>query len=116
MNISGNQLRGHLDTMVLSALGGGPAHGFEVIQRLEQAGCGLLKLKEGTLYPVLYRLEKAKLVKGEWEKEPTGRRGPRRRIYRLAPSGKRDLVSRREQWQEFVRVIGVIVEGHPHEL
>ena len=98
MAIVGNELRGHLDTMVLSALSDGPAHGFEVMQRLEQAGCGLLTLKEGTLYPVLYRLEKNKLIKGEWEKEPTGRRGPRRRIYRLAPSGKRDLKKRREHW------------------
>ena len=99
--------------MVLSVLSEGPGHGFEVIQRLEQAGCGALKLKEGTLYPVLYRLEKAGLIKGQWEPEPSGRRGPRRRIYRLAPGGKRDLATRRDQWQQFVRIIGGIVEARP---
>ncbi len=110
-NISGNTLRGHLDAMVLSLLEQGPAHGFEILRRLEQAGCGALSLKEGTLYPVLYRLERAGSIKGEWEADGVGRRGPRRRIYRLARSGKRDLASRRAQWRDFVTIIGRIVEA-----
>ncbi|HVC95938.1 MAG TPA: hypothetical protein VND64_19770 [Pirellulales bacterium] len=45
--IHGDQLRGHLETLVLSTLEGGEAHGLEILQRLEEAGCGLLRLKEG---------------------------------------------------------------------
>lgn len=110
-SISGNTLRGHLDTMVLSLLEQGPAHGFEILRRLEQAGCGALRLKEGTLYPVLYRLERAGSIKGKWEDDAVGRRGPRRRIYRLVRGGKRDLASRRAQWRDFVSIIGRIVEA-----
>jgi DNA-binding PadR family transcriptional regulator len=110
-NINGNALRGHLETMVLSLLEQGEAHGFEIMRRLEQAGCGALRLKEGTLYPVLYRLEHAGLVHAEWERDTGGRRGPRRRIYRLARDGKRSLVSRRRQWRDFVSIIGAIVEA-----
>lgn len=110
-SISGNALRGHLETMVLSLLEQGQAHGFEILRRLEEAGCGALRLKEGTLYPVLYRLERAGLVRAEWERDAKGRRGPRRRIYRLAKGGKRELTGRREQWREFVSVIGKIVEA-----
>jgi len=109
--IGGNVLRGHLETMVLSLLTRGEAHGFEILRRLEDAGCGALHLKEGTLYPVLYRLEHAGLVRARWEDDTNRRRGPRRRIYRLAKSGRRDLASRREQWQQFVRIIGGIVEA-----
>jgi DNA-binding PadR family transcriptional regulator len=107
--IRGNTLRGHLDTLVLSVLERGEAHGFEVLRRLEAAGCGSLCLKEGTLYPVLYRLERLGLVKASWEDETTDRRGPRRRIYTLTEKGKRDLTERRLDWAHFVAVIGGIV-------
>jgi len=104
-------LRGHLDAMVLAALERGEAHGFEVLRRLEELGCGALALKEGTLYPVLYRLEAAALVRGEWEGDSAGRRGPRRRIYRLTDKGKRDLARRREDWTHFVSVVGRILRA-----
>jgi PadR family transcriptional regulator len=71
--------------MVLSTLERGEAHGLEILHRLEEVGCGLLRLKEGSLYPALYRLEAAGAVKAVWEPEPHGRRGARRRIYRLTP-------------------------------
>ena len=108
-NISGDTLRGHLESLVLAVLERGPAHGLEVLRRLENAGCGSLKLKEGTLYPALYRMEEAALVKAEWEDAPERARGPRRRIYRLTPKGKRQLAAGREKWQEFVQVIGGIL-------
>lgn len=111
--ISGNQLRGHLETLVLSVLGSSDAHGFEILQRLERQGCGALALKEGTLYPVLYRLERQGLIKGRWEENPGGRRGPRRRVYRLVDQGHRELAHRRNQWRHFVNIIGGIVEPSP---
>lgn len=107
--IGGDALRGHLATMILSVLERGEAHGFEVWRRLEDAGRGALKLKEGSLYPALYRLEKHGLVKAQWEKGNDERRGPRRRIYRLTPKGKRHLSAGRQQWQHFASVIGRIV-------
>ncbi len=109
--IGGNTLRGHLETMVLSILTRGDAHGFDILRQLEQAGCGALHLKEGTLYPVLYRLERAGLIKGKWETAAAGRRGPRRRIYKHIGTGRRDLTKRRKQWRQFVDIIGGIVEA-----
>src|SRR6267378_1533897 len=85
--IHGDKLRGHLETMVLSTLEQGEAHGLEILRRLEEAGCGLLRLKEGSLYPALYRLEAAGAVKAVWESEPHGRRGARRRIYGPTAAG-----------------------------
>ena len=86
--ITGDKLLGHLEAMILSVLESGEAHGLEIIRRLDEAGCGLLKLKEGSLYPALYRLEAAGAVKAEWEDQPHGRRGARRRIYHLTPKGR----------------------------
>jgi DNA-binding PadR family transcriptional regulator len=108
-NIQGDTLRGHLENLVLAVLQEGPAHGLEVLRRLEAAGCGTLKLKEGTLYPALYRMEESGLVKGQWEGETAGRRGPRRRIYRLTARGKRQLAQGRKEFTQFVQVIGGIL-------
>ena len=107
--IQGDKLRGHLDAMVLSTLERGEAHGLEILHRLENAGCGLLRLKEGSLYPALYRLEAAGAVKAVWESEPHGRRGARRRIYRLTPRGQRRLDAGRVEWRQFVSVIDSIL-------
>ena len=118
-NIQRDTLRGHLESLVLAVLERGPAHGLEVIRRLEAAASGSLKLKEGTLYPALYRMEAAGLVEAEWEGDSqerrgtpgqgTSRRGPRRRIYRLTTKGKRQLARGREEFVEFVQVIGGIL-------
>src|SRR5262245_10491026 len=107
--INGDKLRGHLETMVLSTLEHGDAHGLEILHRLEAAGCGLLRLKEGSLYPALYRLEAAGEVKAVWESEPHGRRGARRRIYQLTTKGQRKLDAGRVEWRQFVRVLGGIL-------
>jgi DNA-binding PadR family transcriptional regulator len=107
--INGDKLRGHLEERVLSTLERGDAHGLEIVGRLEEAGCGLLRLTEGSLYPALYRLEAAGEVKAVWEAEPYGRRGARRRIYRLTGKGQRKLNEGRVEWQQLVHVIGGIL-------
>ena len=107
--INGDKLRGHLETMILSTLEQGEAHGLEILRRLDEAGCGLLRLKEGSLYPALYRLEAAGEVKAVWEPAPHGRRGARRRIYQLTTKGQRKLDAGRFEWQQFVRVLGGIL-------
>ena len=70
---------------------------------------GHSSLKEGTLYPVLYRLEEAGLVQAAWEDDSSGRRGPRRRIYRLNEKGESDLARRRADWEHFVTIVGGIL-------
>src|SRR5262245_649668 len=99
--IKGDKLRGHLEALLLAPLERGAAHGLEILRRLEQADCGLLRLKEGSLYPALYRLEAGGEVEAVWEHQPRGRRGARRRIYRLTTNGKPTLAAGRVEWQSF---------------
>ena len=107
--IRGDALRGHLETMILSALERSEAHGFEVLRRLEAAGCGVLQLKEGSLYPALYRLEAAGLIKGQWQDSAGDRPGPPRRVYTLTRKGTRRLAQGRTEWRMFVQVGGGIL-------
>ena len=108
--IQGNMLRGHVETMVLAVLSNDDAHGFEIMQRLDQESRGILHLKEGTLYPTLYRLEESGAVKARWD-DGDESKGPRRRIYHITKKGKRELAKRRDEWQTFVSVVGSIVEA-----
>jgi PadR family transcriptional regulator, regulatory protein PadR len=110
--IEGDHLRGHLETLILSVLERGDAHGLEILRRLTVLGCGQLHLKEGSLYPALYRLEESGKIAGDWEAGSHGRKGARRRIYRLTSKGKRELNKGREAWTQFVQIIGAIVGAH----
>ncbi|SIO56426.1 DNA-binding transcriptional regulator, PadR family [Singulisphaera sp. GP187] len=107
--INGDKLRGHLEALILATLERGEAHGLEILRRLEEAGCGLLLLKEGSLYPALYRLEAAGQVKAVWENQPHARRGARRRIYHLTAKGQQKLRQCREEWKTFVNTLGGIL-------
>lgn len=109
--IAGDKLRGHLETLILATLEQGEAHGLEILRRLELRGCGLLRLKEGSLYPALYRLESSGEVQAVWEKEQHGRRGARRRIYRITAKGGRKLKQGRGEWQTFIETLSSILDG-----
>lgn len=107
--IDGDALRGHVETLILSVLEKGPGHGYDLLQRIEARAAGALELREGSVYPALYRMEEAGLIAGEWETK-NERRGPRRRIYRITRGGKKRLTEARTSWKQFVEVIGRIVE------
>jgi DNA-binding PadR family transcriptional regulator len=107
--IRGDQLRGHLENLVLSVLERGPAHGWDIARRLEQQAPDELQLKEGSLYPALYRLEHLKLVSSRWEKQNRAGRGPKRRVYQLTDRGRRRLAEARIEWKQFVAVLGTLL-------
>ncbi len=90
-------LRGVLEVCTLAVLAdGGPAHGYAVAQRLEQAGLG--QVKGGTLYPLLTRLAAADLVTSQWE---AGDGGPGRKVFALTESGHREAAARGQTWLQF---------------
>ena len=90
-------LRGNLDLMVLSVLGGEHLYGYLIQQRLTEASRGLVNVQEGTLYPILHRLEADKLIRSRWD-DSTGRR---RKWYKLTASGRKQLVRRAHQWRQY---------------
>jgi DNA-binding PadR family transcriptional regulator len=94
-------LKGHLDLLVLSVLHNAPAHGYAVIHRLAEDSGGAFDLPEGTIYPALYRLERAGLLASD-ESVVDGRR---RRVYRLTPAGEQALGERVGEWEQFARSV-----------
>ncbi len=96
-------LKGHLDMIVLAALSAGPLHGYAVIQEIRHRSRGAFELPEGTIYPVLHRLEQEDLLTSRWK---TGETGRERRVYSLTKQGSRALADHRIIWKRFTNAIG----------
>jgi len=105
--MKGDSLRGHLDLLVLAVLADGPLHGYAVIEALRERSDEAFDLPEGTVYPVLHRLERAGLLASDWD-EGSGRR---RRTYRLTASGRGAFEAERVAWNEFAEAVARVVRG-----
>lgn len=102
-------LKGHLDLLVLAIVSGGPLHGYGVIERLRDRSDGSFDLAEGTVYPVLHRLERAGLLQHEWS-DTSGRR---RKLYALTAQGQAKLLEQRQGWREFVDAVDAVLRRNP---
>jgi PadR family transcriptional regulator PadR len=99
--MSSEQLKGHVDPLVLAILEGGPAHGYAIIESLRERSGGVFDLPEGTIYPALHRLEHAGAITSR--REVIG--GRQRRVYRLSARGRAALGERRTNWSAFSSAI-----------
>jgi PadR family transcriptional regulator PadR len=111
--MEGEMLKGHLDMIVLAALAAGPAHGYVVIQEIRRRSGGAFDLPEGTVYPVLHRLEQMGLLGSEWTTAESGRK---RRVYKLTKQGKDALVTQRTLWHRFANAVGGLLGEASHAL
>jgi len=103
----GESLKGHLDLLLLAVLADGPLHGYAVIAALRERSDEAFDLPEGTVYPVLHRLEGAGLLVSSWQ-EVGGRR---RRTYRLTDPGRRVLRDERAAWEAFSTAVTRVLRG-----
>src|SRR5688572_24530835 len=87
--------RGSIELAVLHVLSWGEAYGYEIVTKLTGQTNGALEITDGTLYPVLYRLEAAGLVDVRWE---TLKRGVPRKYYQLTPAGRSELARLTHEW------------------
>lgn len=83
-------------------------YGYSLIQQLAEQG---LDIEEGTLYPLLRRLEKQGLLESEWE---VGESRPRK-YYRISAAGREVLDTLRADWFETVEMMRRILQGENHE-
>jgi PadR family transcriptional regulator PadR len=95
--------RGSLELIVLHLLAPGERYGYEIVSTLAEQTGGDLEVSDGTLYPVLYRLERAGYVAVRWE---TPERGVPRKYYRLTPEGREELARLTHEWTTFAKAMG----------
>ena len=97
--------KGVLVLSVLNALRGDRLYGYEIVRRLSDVAG--LQIAEGTIYPLMSRLEKEGLVTSSLEPSPEG---PARKYYRLSADGRRALERIDEAWDDIVRGVEALRE------
>ena len=98
--------RGTLEMLLLRILADEPTYGYELVSRLSERTGGRFGIKEGTLYPVLYRLEDAGFVAPEWQQQDrTSGRGAPRKVYRLTDAGTHRIEELTEAWRSFSEAV-----------
>ena len=95
--------QGTLALMVLKTLNVlGPQHGYGIAKRIEQTSGNLLAINQGTLYPVLLKLEQEGSIASEWGISENNRKA---KFYRITKSGKKELAAEEREWQKANEII-----------
>jgi PadR family transcriptional regulator, regulatory protein PadR len=106
--------QGTLALMVLKTLDVlGPLHGYGIARRIEQISGDLLSVNQGTLYPVLLRLEQEGAVASDWGASENNRRA---RFYRLTRAGRRQLQDELKGWQQTTEIVARFLAVKPETL
>ena len=106
--------QGTLALMVLKTLEVlGPLHGYGIARRIEQISGDLLSVNQGTLYPVLLRLEQEGAVESDWGASENNRRA---RYYRLTRDGRRQLQTEVQDWRQTTEIIARFLTAKAEEL
>src|SRR5579863_6637374 len=106
-------LQGTLALMVLKTLAVlGPLHGYGIARRIEQISGDLLTVNQGTLYPVLLKLEQEGAIASEWGASENNRRA---RYYRLTRAGRKLLKTESRDWNQTAAIIGRFFEIEPED-
>lgn len=95
-----------VETMILKLLSERAMYGYEIIQIVNERTNGEFNWKEGTLYPVLHRLEGGGLLSTEWQ---LGETGKKRKYYRLTSKGESHARAKIAEWQAFSASVNAVL-------
>jgi PadR family transcriptional regulator PadR len=99
-------LKGTLDMCLLATIAQRPCYGYEMVQQLAQQGLDLVS--EGSIYPLLGRLQHLGYIEGYLV---ASRDGPKRKYYHLLPAGAKQLEQWRAEWEMFAQAVERILKG-----
>ncbi len=100
-------LNGVPELLILKLLDRRPMHGYDLVQAIREGSAMKLDFGEGSIYPVLHRLEEQKLLSSK--KEMVG--GRNRIIYRLTNVGERKLEASYASWKQMIEAVNSVMEG-----
>jgi PadR family transcriptional regulator, regulatory protein PadR len=96
-------LQGTLALMVLKTLDVlGPQHGYGIARRIEQISGDLLAVNQGSLYPLLLKLEQEGSIASQWGASENNRRA---RFYRVTAAGRKQLQAETSEWEQTAQII-----------
>ncbi len=110
MEHSSQLLKGVLDMCLLALISEEPSYGYEMVDKLESKGLELVS--EGSIYPLLSRLQKRGYIEGYFVESSNG---PPRKYYRIADQGKAQLDAWTDQWSRLARGVKEVLNGGADE-
>lgn len=84
-----------------------PIHGYAIVRRIQQLSKEALLIRQGSLYPALYRLEKRGWLKSDWKTTEGGREA---KFYTLTKAGYRQLDAEKAGWKRLCEAISLVLE------
>ncbi len=97
--------RGLIEMCILALLSNKEMYGYEISKTLSSISDGILYVEEGTLYPLLRRLENKRYIRGEWQI----REGKARKYYKIMPRGLEVLALMKSFWMDLVDAVNKIM-------
>ena len=104
-----NLLQGTLDLLILKTLALAEMHGLGISRRIEQITNGTFRVKPGSLFPALHRMEEAGWLSSTWGDSESNRRA---KFYRLTAAGRRQLHAETRQWESIALAMASALEAN----
>src|SRR5437016_202215 len=101
-------LQGTLELLILKAVALEPIHGYAIAQRIRQVSQDALQIQQGSLYPVLYRLEERGYIEAEWRESEQGRMA---RFYSITRKGAKWLEAERADWERTAAAVSLVLQA-----
>ena len=101
-------LQGTLDMLILKVVALRPIHGYAILQRIHQISRETLQIRQGSLYPALYRLERKGWLEAEWRIQDGGREA---KYYSLTKTGRRQLAAETAGWKRLCDAIALVLDA-----
>ena len=108
--ISSQMLKGTLEGCILKVISQSETYGYEISEKLREYGFS--DISEGTIYPLLLRLEKNELITAQYKQSPVG---PKRKYFSLSEKGKEEMEAFYSSWQELSDAINSLFERGSEE-
>lgn len=107
MKVDRELLKGSTNLLVLSVLENENMYGYEMIKKIKTKSENLFEFQEGTLYPILHKLEEKGFISSYWDEVS----GKKRKYYSLTNEGKKQLKFQKEEWKEFSTRVNQVIGG-----
>jgi transcriptional regulator len=99
--------QGTLDLLILKTLALGPQHGWAISERIQQISSSALRVRQGSLYPALHRLERCGWIAARWGASENNRRA---KFYELTKDGRRQLDVEEGAWKRLTAAVAQVLE------
>ena len=111
MKIDRELLKGSTNLLVLSVLENENMYGYQMIKKLKMKSENVSEFQEGTLYPILHKLEENGLITSYWDEAS----GKKRKYYSITDEGRKQLKSKKQEWKMFSTKVNQVIGGVLYE-